>query len=57
MDRNSVKNCATVMLMRQKLDNTIFGGSSQLAWEDTRWTGYASAIWSFRLANHTLQYA
>ena len=52
MDRNSVKNCATVTLMRQKLDNTIFRCGSQLAWEATRWTGYASAIWSFRLANH-----
>ena len=54
MDRNSVKNCATVTLMRQKLDNTIFRYGSQLAWEATRWTGYASAIWSFRLANHTV---
>jgi len=53
MDRNSVKNCATVTLMRRKLDNTIFRCGSHLAWEATRWTGYASAIWSFRLANHT----
>src|SRR5260370_31969459 len=53
MDRNSVKNCATVTLMRQKLDNTIFRCGTQLAWEATRWTGYASAIWSFRLANHS----
>jgi hypothetical protein len=52
MDKNSVKNCATVTLMRQNLDNTIFRCGSQLAWEATRWTRYASAIWSFRLANH-----
>lgn len=56
MDSNSVKNCATVTLMRQKQDNILSRCGSQLAWEATRWTGYASAIWSFRLANHILHY-
>jgi hypothetical protein len=42
MDNNSVKNCATVAHMRQKPSNPAFRGGSQLAYQASRWTRYAS---------------
>ena len=52
MDMISVKNCATVADMRQKLVSITFRDGSQLALQADDWTLYASAARTFRLANH-----
>src|SRR5690348_16071452 len=52
MDKNSVKNCATVAYMRQKLVNITYRDGSQLALQANGWTPYASAVRTFRLSNH-----
>src|SRR5512135_906315 len=54
MDTISVKSCAIVADMRQKLDNTAFRRGSQLALQANCWTGYASLERTNRLANHII---
>jgi len=52
MDNNSVNNCATVAHMRQKPSNPAFRGGSQLAYQASRWTRYASRERTNWLSNH-----
>src|SRR5256885_976408 len=47
MDIISVKNCATVANMRQKLDHTTFRCGAQLALQANCWTGYVSPARTF----------
>ena len=50
----SVKKCATVADMLQKLDHTAFRRGAQLASQANFWTGYASPARTNRLSNHIL---
>ena len=53
MDTISVKSCAPVADMRQKLGNTTFKHGSQLACKANYWTAYLSLGRAERLANHS----
>ena len=54
MDRKSVKSCATVAHMRQKLNKSCSNDLSQVASQADRRTGYGLAKRTKLMSNHTM---